>query len=181
MIANMMPRLAFMTLGVLHEPVGTPKVQGFVDRIAGVYGAADSSSGFLGRSERDVENWSHSWGQIVRPNCIPEARSDDRLAMTLSLWESLESVAAFAYSGAHGEALSKRKEWFESGDFPTYVAWWVLDDHQINWADAASRLDHLHEFGSSPSAFTFAKPFGPDGNPYTLDRHTIKAKSMTNA
>ena len=38
--------------------------------------------------------------------------------MTLSLWKDLESVAAFIYHGAHGEALMKRRERFEKHKLP---------------------------------------------------------------
>ena len=55
--------------------------------------------------------------------------------MTLSLWQDLESVAAFAYHGPHGEALAKRREWFEKYNLPVYVAWWVRADHRIDWKE----------------------------------------------
>lgn len=56
---------------------------------------------------------------------------------TLSLWADLESVFAFAYNGVHAglnaEALKHRKEWFLTPEWPTYVAWWVEDNHEPDW------------------------------------------------
>src|SRR5689334_13115326 len=128
----MTDRIAFFTYGVLKQPIGHPEVQGFIDRVESVYGAAEGSLGFFARSERNVQTWEHSWGPVIAPQCTPQGATLNELAMALSLWRDLESVAAFAYRGAHGEALSKRKEWFRSGDWPTYVAWWVNENHKPN-------------------------------------------------
>ncbi len=172
-------KIAFLTVGVLHEVVGSPRVQGFVDRVAGVYDAADASAGFHSRSIRDVEAWKHSWGEIVLPKCYPQFESD-QVAMTLSLWDDLESVAAFAHHGAHGEALANRKDWFQSLGLPTYVAWWVRPDHPVDWKEGAERLDHLHAHGPTAFAFNFAKPFDNDGNPCPLDHVAMQHKKKTN-
>jgi hypothetical protein len=159
----MSERIAFFTFAVLKEPVGHAAVQGFIDRIAGVYEAMDGSAGFFARSQRDVETWEHSWGPMLLPQCGPEGMSLDRVAMTLSLWRDLKSVAAFAYRGAHGEALSRRTDWFMSGPWPTYAAWWIEADRQPNWAEAVERIDRLHEQGPTPAAFTFRQAFDADG------------------
>src|SRR5215467_9547580 len=109
----MSDKLAFFTYGVMHEPLGHARVQGFLDRVPGVYAAADASAGFHSRSIRDLVTWKHSWGELVAPQCYPKVDSFDHVAMTLSLWNDLESVAAFAYKGPHGEALAYRKDWFQ--------------------------------------------------------------------
>ena len=170
-------QLAFLTVGVLHEPVGAPRVQGFVDRIPAVYAAADASSGFRARSIRDVTTWKHSWGDVVPPRCYPQLAGTDRYAMTLSLWNDLESVAAFAYHGPHAEALAHRKEWFEVLGLPVYVAWWVADVHTPDWQEGAERLENLHAHGPSAYAFNFAAAFDPAGNPYRLDAAAVKIKA----
>ena len=41
-------KLAFVTVGILREPVGHEQVQGFLDRVSGVYQSADLSDGFAG-------------------------------------------------------------------------------------------------------------------------------------
>lgn len=159
----MTKRIAFYTFGVMKSPVGDPEVQGFIDRAAGVYAAADGSTGFFERSIRDMKTWQHSWGPVVAPKCAPQGIILDQLAMTLSLWRDLESVAAFAYQGLHGEALSKRTDWFKKGEWPGYVAWWVDAQHRPDWNEAADRIDRLHAAGSSAEAFNFRKPFDAAG------------------
>jgi hypothetical protein len=171
----MADRIAFFTYGVLKQPIGHPEVQGFIDRIESVYGAAEGSLGFFARSERNVQTWEHSWGPVLAPQCTPQGVTLNELAMALSLWRDLESVAAFAYRGAHGEALSKRKEWFRSGEWPTYVAWWVNENHKPNWKEAADRIDHLHQNGPTSFAFTFQKPFDSAGASVKLNRERSTA------
>lgn len=158
-------RLAFFTFGVMHAPVGTDVVQGFVDRIADVYAAADGSAGFFARSIRDVHTWEHSWGPMRLPQCAPPDLPMTQFAMTLSLWRDLESVAAFAYHGVHREALSHRAEWFRTGAWPAYAAWWVDGAHRPDWQEAIERIDRLHTQGASAHAFTFRQPFDPAGAP----------------
>ncbi|HEU5403691.1 MAG TPA: DUF3291 domain-containing protein [Terriglobales bacterium] len=173
-------RLAFFTVGVMHEPVGHARVQGFMDRVPGVYAAADSSAGFHSRSIRDLATWKHSWGEPVVPQCYPKIDKLEQFAMTLSLWDDLESVAAFAYKGPHGEALAYRKDWFQSLGLPPYVAWWVSDDHQVSWKQGAERLDHLHAHGSSAFAFNFKEPFDANGNSVKLDNWAMQAQAKKN-
>jgi hypothetical protein len=175
-----MHKLAFLTVGILHEPVGTPRVQGFVDRISSVYSAADQSDGFNARSIRDVNTWKHSWGEVVPPNCYQQFQDERRFAMTLSLWTDLESVAAFAYHGPHAEALSHRREWFPANNLPVYVAWWVPADHAVDWQEAAERLDHLHTNGSTAFAFNFSHPYDSEGKSVRLDSAKVKIKAATN-
>ena len=169
----MTARIAFFTLGVLKAPIGDEVVQGFVDRLAPVYAAAEGSAGFFARSIRNVQTWEHSWGPVLAPTCVPADCGLNRLAMTLSLWRDLESVAAFAYRGLHAESLSRRGDWFERGPWPSFVAWWVDEQHQPTWAEAVERVDRLHAQGSTPAAFNFKQPFDSSGKPTKLDRQRI--------
>ena len=165
----------------MHESVHHERLKGFLERTPGVYATADASAGFHSRSIRDLKTWKHSWGELVAPQCYPKVDNWDQVAMTLSLWDSLESVAAFAYKGSHGEALAHRKDWFKPLELPTYVAWWVANDHRMNWQEAADRLDHLHAQGSSAFAFNFKKPFDANGNSVQLDALAMQAQAKKNA
>jgi hypothetical protein len=180
-LAGMAYKLAFMTVGILREPVGHDQVQGFIDRVPSVYQSADASDGFHARSIRDMETYLQSWGEVKLPACYPQPMPNERIASTLSLWTDLESVAAFSYHGPHGEALTKRREWFDKTDLPIYVAWWVRAGHAISWAEGTERLDRLHRDGPTAFAFDFAKPFDCNGNPCALDRELLKSKAKRNA
>jgi len=175
-------KLAFMTIGILEEPFGHPRSQGFVDRIPGVFAAADASSGFVARSIRDMETYQRSWGELEIPNGYAHIGDVLRLPSTMSIWEDMESVAAFAYHGAHGEAMSKRREWFQVNDVPEYAAWWVDEDtDRLDPADIKARFEHLCEHGSTPYAFDFKRPFDAEGNPYKINQALVKEKIAANA
>jgi hypothetical protein len=167
------PKVAFFTFGHLIENFGHEAVQGFVDRVPGVYGAANALEGFIARSERDMETYKHSWGEIVTPKCWGEGDLP-RTAATLSEWEGIEPVAAFAYHGAHGEAMKHRNDWFIHNGLPEQTAWWIEDGETPNWQMAADRMDHLHDNGPSAFAFGLRQPFGPDGQPYKLDTARVR-------
>jgi hypothetical protein len=96
-----------------------------------------------------------------------EAHGDT--AATLSLWDDVESVYASTYAGFHTEVLKKRYEWFEEGDYPAYVAWWIADDESPIQADRAERLEHLQDNGSTAYAFDFKSPLDSDSQPLSMD------------
>jgi len=171
-------KLAFMTFGHLLEEFGHPKVQGFVDRVPAVYDAADATPGFVDRSKRSLEDYSHSWGSIVTPKCWG-GETSLKTASTLSIWDDIESVAAFAYHGAHGDAMKKRNDWFEHPGLPEHVAWWVEDVDSVNWQTAADRMDHLHDYGSTAHAFSLRSPFDALGRPYKIDTGLVRTKAAT--
>jgi hypothetical protein len=176
-----MMKLAFASAGMLVEPRGNPAVQGFVDRVPAVYGAAEGSDGFRARSVRDIVTLEHSWGPVKTPKCYGGGGDSLQFAATLSTWDDLESVAAFAYHGAHGEALMLRKDWFEARGLPGYAAWWIDEEQKLGWNDACERIDHLHQNGSTPFSFNFSQAFDAEGKPYKLDTALVKLKIAANA
>ncbi len=167
-------KIAFGTIGILRQLAGHPEVQGFIDRIGAVYEHAEQSSGFLDRSRRDIEAWSQSWGEVVPPKFVGEV-DPRQVVFSLSTWKDLESVAAYAYRGAHGEALGQRRDWIDPTDTPIYVAWWVEDDHQPTFREAAARMDELHENGSTARAFDFKQPYDSAGQRVSLDSTKVRA------
>ncbi len=147
-------------------------MQGFFERVEKVFARAGGSAGFLATDDG-------SWG----PRAWPEffAGWDKRLAQTtLSLWTDLESVCAFAYRGAHMEAFKKRRQWAQEGDWPSYAAWWVDDEHVPTPGEACRRIQTLHERGPSPFAFDFKEPFDPSGRPRELDRERFHDRVRQN-
>ncbi|MEP6755535.1 MAG: DUF3291 domain-containing protein [Chthonomonadales bacterium] len=175
-----MPRLAFTTFGVLIEPSNHPQSKGFVDRIEETYAEAEGCEGFIDRSVRDIKTWTHSWGEQVCPNFLDPALAA-QIAQTVTIWDDLESVFAYSYTGFHAEGLKMRKEWFREPEYPNYAAWWVADDHQPTFAEATQKLEMLHAQGSTPESFSFKKPFDTQGNPAVLDQAVAKEKMKRNA
>ena len=167
-----MAKLAFMNIGILLEPWGDPQVRGFEQRIPDVFGVAEGSQGFVALLDEPPD--------VPIPTVFRAPEFAGRVALTLSVWQNLESVMAYSYGGLHAEALAKRKDWFLHGAWPGYVAWWVIDDQPVTWGEAQRRYELLHHQGSSPDAFNFKQPFSPDGVPYSIDRDEVKKIGLEN-
>ena len=172
-----MSRVAFYTFGILHESMEHPQTKGFRDRLPFVFAGAENSEGFVGRAPRPSEEPGPRWGERqTHPRFFFEDRHPGAPA-TISLWDDLESVYAFAYNGRHAEALGKREEWFRKPEWPTYVAWWVVVDHIPTREEGATHLEHLHDHGSTYYAFDFKTLFSADGQPCRMDRDRIRERA----
>ena len=79
----------------------------------------------------------------------------------MSVWESVEALAAFVYGDAHREVLRRRREWFERLTDLYAVAWWVPRGHIPTIVEAEDRLRHLRRHGPTPYAFTLKVHFPP--------------------
>lgn len=163
-----MMRIAFYTFGILQESRGHEQVQGFFDRVNTVMAQAGRTVGFMGVDDG-------TWGPMVYPGFFDE-RKHSPPQITLSLWADLESVCAFAYRGAHADALKKRRDWALDGEWPSYVAWWVAADHVPTPEEGSRRLERLHEDGPTGFAFDFKKPFDERGRPRKLDRELFQTR-----
>ena len=176
-----MARLAFTTFGVLYEPRSHPRSKGFAERSPSVNKLAEACDGFIARNVLDYKTLRNSWGEPVRPSFVPPGR-EENIAQTISLWVDLESVYAFSYSAPlHSEAMRMRSDWFHTPDHPTYAAWWVADDHQPGFLEAAKALETLHANGPTSEVFNFKQPFDADGRSARLDPALVKAKAALNA
>jgi hypothetical protein len=54
---------------------------------------------------------------------------DERMAINMSVWESLEALQHFVYRSAHAAPLRDRRQWFEPIEGPIQVLWWVPVGH----------------------------------------------------
>ena len=143
-------QLAQANIGRLRAPIDDPIMDGFRTQLDPVNALADQSPGFVWRLQTEDGN-----AMAIRP--FP----DDRMAINMSVWESLESLQQFVYRGDHVTSLRARKEWFEPIEGPILVLWWVPAGHIPTVTEALERLEHLKVHGPSPSAFTFRQPFPP--------------------
>ena len=170
-----MPRLAFHTFALMLGNRSNPVVKGFIDRNPEVIGLARSHPGFIDLAWPAVRDttitrfdWDYgAWGPFDLARFYTGGRdlAKENAAVTLSLWDSIEAVGHFAYTGKHKEALDLRHEWFLAPQWPSYVMWWVADDTIPTWGDAARALEHLHDHGPTPAAFGFKQAFNADGSP----------------
>jgi uncharacterized protein DUF3291 len=145
--------LAQANIGRIRAPLDDPIMEGFRSQLDPINALADRSPGFVWRLQTEDGN-----AMAIRP--FP----DDRMAINMSVWESLEALQQFVYQSAHVGPLRDRKQWFEPIEGPILVMWWVRAGHVPTVAEALERLRHLKAHGPSPEAFTFRAPFpAPDG------------------
>jgi hypothetical protein len=144
--------LAQANIGLLRAPIDEPIMEGFRSQLDFINALADRSPGFVWRLQTEDGN-----ALAIRPF------ADERMAINMSVWESLETLQQFVYASAHVGPLRDRKQWFESIEGPILVLWWIPVGHIPTVAEGQERLRRLKERGPSPDAFTFRSPFpSPD-------------------
>ncbi len=143
--------IAEVNIALPQAPVDSPLLEEFVALLDPVNALADQSPGFVWRLQTEDGN-----ATAIR------AFEDDRLIVNMSVWESIEQLAAFVYRSGHVSVMRRRREWFERIRFHM-VLWWVPDGHLPSVSEAETRLAHLRAHGPTPFAFTFKQRFpAPD-------------------
>jgi len=141
--------LAQVNIGRFRAPIEHPIMEGFRSQLEPINELADRTPGFVWRLQTEDGD-----ATAIRPYA-----DDDRMAINMSVWESLESLQAFVYKSAHVGTMRGRRQWFEPLERPILVLWWIPAGHIPTVVEAQERLAHLTEHGPTPHAFTFRAPF----------------------
>src|SRR5262249_54005497 len=91
---------------------------------------------------------------------------DPMMAMNMSVWESVEALAAFAYRNMdHRSIMRPRRGGFEETE--AYMAlWWVPAGQRPPPAGGGAKPERLGRPGPPPTRFPFKQPFPPpSGDP----------------
>lgn len=144
----MIYHLAQLNIAQMAAPLDDPLMAGFVAQLAAVNALADISPGFVWRLQE-------ASGDATALRVF----NDPLILINMSVWESIESLSAYVYQGAHRAVLQRRREWFRRADGPTTVLWWVPAGHQPSVEEAKDRLDRLRVQGPTVTAFTFATSY----------------------
>ncbi|MFL6821862.1 MAG: DUF3291 domain-containing protein [Xanthobacteraceae bacterium] len=136
-------QLAQLNIGRLRYEVGDPRMPEFIDNLAFVNDLAERSPGFVWRYQDDS-------GSAIETR--PFA-SDPRMAINLSVWDSVEALERFVWQTVHKRFYGRRHEWFERMDERYFVMWWVPAGHRPTVQEAVERLRHLQQQGPSDHAF----------------------------
>jgi len=142
--------VAQINIARMREPLDSPLLADFVSALDPINALADSSPGFVWRLQTEDGD-----ATSIRID------GDDMLIVNMSVWESIEALAAFVYKGAHTGVMRRRREWFEHVREAYTALWWVAAGDVPPVADAQLRLDHLRRYGPSEFAFGFKSPFPP--------------------
>jgi hypothetical protein len=126
-------------------------MHGFMALIDPINALADASPGFVWR----LEDGDGPGATALRP-CGPD------IMVNLSVWQTFGALRDFAYrSGAHLDAMRRRREWFHKLTEQHLVLWWIPAGHLPDIDEALHRLDLLRRSGPGPLAFTFREPYDP--------------------
>jgi hypothetical protein len=146
--------LAQVNVGEMVGPPGSPEIAEFEELLDPVNAAADAAPGFVWRLQDDDGN-AQSFRMF----------DSDTILVNMSVWESIETLRAFAYGmyadGAHKRVMRRRAEWFIPMDQAFLALWWVEAGHIPGLAEAEERLTHIRENGPTERAFTFRRSFPP--------------------
>ena len=140
--------IAQVNVALPREPLDSPALAGFVANLEPVNALADAAPGFVWRLE-------DSSGDATSIRVF----DDERLIINMSVWESIESLWDFVYSGGHLAVMRRRREWMTRLAGAYMCLWWVPAGHLPDTAEARERLEHLERHGPSPHAFTFKRRF----------------------
>lgn len=144
--------LAQLNVARLKAPLDSPLMADFVSQLEAIYSVAERAEGFIWRLKADDLN-SSAFG--IRP------AGDQRLVVTMSVWESLEALHDYVYRSAHQEPLRNRAEWFEKPEGPSVVLWWTPQGTVPRVEQGMARLKYLQRRGPTTFAFTFKDSFPP--------------------
>jgi heme-degrading monooxygenase HmoA len=140
--------LAQFNVARLRAPLTDPSMSEFVAGLDTINALADTSTGFVWR----LTEGPNGDATTVRP-------LDPDVIVTMSVWDSVESLRAFSYRSAHLDYLRRRRDWFLPHDFPaSVVLWWIPAGHVPTVEEACARLEMVAA-GPSPQAFTFRRTF----------------------
>ena len=149
--------LAQLNVAKLLAPIDHPDSAGFADALDHINALGEASPGFVWRLKDDSGNAT-----------AIQAFDDPAIIVNLTVWESVESLKAFAYQTEHVSFFRRRAEWFSPEDRGV-VLWWVPRGHVPDEAEARRRLEFLRLHGPSPYAFGFASV----SPPLTFRRATV--------
>ena len=121
--------IAQLNIGRARGAVDGPIMAEFMALLDPVNAVADASPGFVWRLQTEEGN-----ATALRPY------EDDRMIVNMSVWESIEDLAAFVYRSGHVDVMRRRREWFEPMK-PYMVLWWVPAGAIPTVDEAKERLD----------------------------------------
>jgi heme-degrading monooxygenase HmoA len=140
--------LAQFNFARIRAELDDPIMLGFTSNLQRINRLADEHPGFVWRLKTDKGDSTD-----IRPY------DDDRLLVTFSIWESIESLEDFVYHHQHAEIMRGRRQWFEHIDGFYIVLWWISAGDIPSIEEAKQRMEHLQTHGPTPFAFTFEETF----------------------
>lgn len=154
-------QLAQLNLAVLRAPLDARMMAEFVMLLDPINALADRAPGFV---------WRHRASGSDVAVCRRQGR--DELILNLSVWEDIESLRTFTYTGAHLHVMRRRKAWLQRISEVSVVLWWIPPTERPTIEEGLERLEQLRREGPSPSAFSMRQFYPPGTRGATSTRRT---------
>lgn len=148
--------LTQVNLGRLFAPLDSPRLADFVAALDPVNAVADAAPGFVWRLQTEDGN-----ATALRAFEEDAEGADGGILLNMSVWESVDALAAYVYGEAHLAVLRRRREWFERIRDAYTALWWVPRGHIPSIREAEERVRHLRAHGPTPHAFMLREHFPP--------------------
>ena len=150
--------VAQVNIGRLVAPLDSPQLADFAAALDPVNAVADGAPGFVWRLQTEDGN-----ATALRVFEDDAEGADGGILINMSVWESVEELAAFVYGDAHRAVLRRRREWFELMKDAYATLWWVPRGHIPRSVRPKTGVKHLRAHGPTPRAFTLKVHFpAPD-------------------
>jgi hypothetical protein len=149
--------IAQINVSLPLEPLESQRLAPFVAALDPVNAVGEAAPGFVWRLQTEDGN-----ATAVHAFAWDRAGSAGVL-VNMSVWESVEALAAYVYSDTHRQVLRRRRQWFERMADAYAALWWIPRGHTPATDEAEERVLHLREAGPTPYAFTLKEHFPPPG------------------
>jgi hypothetical protein len=147
--------LAQVNIGRLREPLDTPALADFVAALDPINALADGAPGFRWRLMTED-------GDATAIRAFEwDTEGSAGIVVNMSVWESVEALAAFAYAPDHLAVLRRRREWFHRMTEAFAALWWVPEGVRPTTDDAEKHVRLLRANGPTPEAFSLRTTFPP--------------------
>jgi heme-degrading monooxygenase HmoA len=148
--------LAQINFGRLLAPIDSPMIADFAAALDPVNALADAAPGFVWRLQTEDGD-----ATAVRGFEQDAVGAPGGVIINMSVWESVEALAAFVYSDGHRAILRRRREFFSRMTDAYAALWWIPRGHIPTVGEAEERVRHLRAHGPAPYVFTLKEHFPP--------------------
>ena len=136
--------LAEFNFGTLRHPWDDPRTADFVAGLDRVNALAGASPGFVWRMTED---------DLAATQAGAE---NDRLAWTLSVWDSVAALEHFVWNTVHRQYYARKAEWYDPTGNGNLVLWWVPMGHRPGFDEGMARWQCWRDQDDSAAAFGWA-------------------------
>lgn len=147
--------LAQVNVARLDAPLEHPRLRDFVAALDAVNQEADDAPGFLWRLQAEDGNATSirafEW----------DVQGAAGMIVNLSVWQSVDTLANYVFSGQHLAVMKRRREWFVPMREAYTALWWVPAGHRPTTDEAEQRVRLLREQGATSTSFTLRRSWPP--------------------